>query len=143
MTMPKMTVWLASAGLLLAACGALAGEGAASLKPVLGTWEFQEAAPAGGKAAQQRFVLTAREQNTCMGGAPWYRAERVSATLRDDVPAAYQYRDGKLAVMLDARICDAYTFYEGTVKGDAFSGKLVEAGWGRAVRGGVSGRRLR
>jgi len=136
---------MVAAGVGLVVCSAQAKDGNASLKPVLGTWEFHEKAAGGtaGKDVTERLRLTMQVARTCLGGDVWYRAERLASTLRHGMPAAYQYKDGKLAIMLDADICDAYTFYEGEVKRNVFTGKFIDAPWGHAVAGAaVSGRRL-
>jgi hypothetical protein len=136
-------------GMLLAGCvlahGSAQAGSTASLKPVTGTWEFRETGSArtGGRIVQQRFLLSTAVQRTCLGGETWYRAERLGSPADTRLPAAWQYKDGKLAIMLDAQICDGYTFYEGKVKRGVFAGRFIDAPWGHAVKGAaVNGRRL-
>jgi hypothetical protein len=136
---------LISAALLGGAAGAAADKHPkAELAPVLGTWEFVAQVPEKGAPLRtERFRLGAAPETTCMG-AGWYHADRLVGGKPDGGPAAYTYENGKLRLMLDARICDAYTFFEGTAKEDEFTGKLVNFGWGAGDgRGVVTGRRLR
>jgi hypothetical protein len=116
----------------------------AELAPVLGTWEFvAQVREKGAPSRTERFRLGAAPETTCMGGG-WYHADRLVDGKPDGGPAAYTFENGKLKLMLDARICDAYTFFEGTAKADEFTGKLVNFGWGGGdQRGVVTGRRLR
>jgi hypothetical protein len=116
----------------------------AELAPVLGTWEFvAQVLEKGAPPRTERFRLGAALETTCMG-AGWHHADRIVDGVPDRRPAAYIYESGKLKLMLDARICDAYTFFEGTAREGEFTGKLVNFGWGGSdQRGVVTGRRLR
>jgi hypothetical protein len=115
----------------------------AALAPVLGTWEFvAQVTEKGVPPKTERFRLGTSLETTCMG-AGWYHADRLVGGKPDGDPAAYTFENGKLKLMLDARICDAYTFFEGTAKEGEFTGKLVNFGWGGGdQRGVVTGRRL-
>lgn len=116
----------------------------AELAPVLGTWEFvAQVLEKGAPPKTERFRLRATPETTCMGGG-WYHADRIVDGAPDRRPAAYLYENDRLKLMLDARICDAYTFFEGTAREGEFMGKLVNFGWGGSdQRGVVTGRRLR
>jgi hypothetical protein len=115
----------------------------AELAPVLGTWEFvTQVLEKGAPPKTEHFRLGTALETTCMGGG-WYHADRLVGGKPDGGPAAYTFENGKLRLMLDARICDAYTFFEGQARDGAFTGKLVNFGWGSGEqRGEVRGRRL-